>query len=204
MHKTLTLVGLGAVGVFALSKVVAARGGGLNQGVAKPIPPSSPSLLDTLVADAKKGIAAESVVAGSLTKLGLIGGTVSAPALVAPVATLGIDAATAAALPGATAIGATPGALEAAATSALETGSESAGLGLGITATLALVAIPFALFALAAYFGKPCPQTQAVYDALSRAIAACGSQNPGTYGADVANWLSYKGPGYLLFLNKNF
>lgn len=205
-EKTLALVGLGAVGLFVVSRVVQANGAGFPHGVASPVPASSPSLLDTLVADAKKGIAVEGIVAGSLTKLGIIGGAVAAPAVVAPVATIGIDAATAAALPGATAIEAAPGALETAASGALETGGESAGL--GIAGTIAVASIPLAVFALMTYLfpGNCRARTPAEETAFANAYAKCGgamqgvTSTPGVVAPGNVTWTNadLKGLQWLL------
>lgn len=100
----------------------------------------------------------------------------------------------------------TSGAATAAATSAApaavatSTGATAGGLGIGVAATVGLIALPIGIFLLAGYFGRPCPQTPEVYAAFQRALAACGNQNPGYYGYDVSNWMSFKGPGYQLLL----
>jgi hypothetical protein len=119
-NKTLALVGLGAVGVFLLSRVAQARA---LVPAGPTLLPAEQSTLDKLLGGTKTALGIAGAASGALAGLGIGGGGAAAAAVpvstiavggaiattaALPAATVGIDAATLAALPGATAIPAAP------------------------------------------------------------------------------------------------
>lgn len=142
---------------------------------------ADPPLMTTIVNDLKLGTTIATTAASAAGAIGIGGGTAAA----ATATTTATAAATG---------------LSTAPVVASAPTSVGGAIGIGAVGTIALIALPIGIFLLAGYFGQPCPQTPEVYAAFQRALAACGNQNPGYYGYDVGNWMSYKGPGYTLLL----
>jgi hypothetical protein len=155
-NKTLALVGLGAVGVFLLSRMAQARA---LVPAGPTLLPAEQSTLDKLLGGTKTALSIVGTASGVFSGLGIGGGgaaavaapvsTVTIGGVIAttaalPAATVGIDASTLAALPGATAIESAP-ALEAAASSSLSGSEAGAIIGSSAGDVITAIALPLAL-----------------------------------------------------------